>query len=283
MTMRSLRGTAARLSACAALALIPAVAQAQDAREIHFNGPYVAVFGGYSFQPQSNGDALAFDTNLDGTFNDTVGAPGNSFAPGFCGGYANSNLPGTGCGNDRDGGEFGARLGFDARPGGGSFVIGGLIEANKADVRDATSGYSATPRFYTIERDMDFAVSARARIGFTPGGGALFYVTGGGSYAQIKHNFITSNTTNSFTPNDDSDWVWGWQAGGGAEVMVTDNISLGLEYLYNRYTDVDYVVRVGPSTPGNVFTAVNAGGTDLRNSDSRLEFHTVRAVVGFRF
>jgi outer membrane immunogenic protein len=274
------------LACVIAAGLAPAV-QAQTERDLHFDGPYIAVFGGYAFQPQDSADRIEFDVNRDGTFGDTVvtapPASADAFSPGFCGGYATSTGPGTGCDNDRDGAEFGARMGFDKRMGSG-LVVGALVEVSKTDVRDATSAFSTTPARYTIERDMDLAVSARARLGFTPGGGALFYATGGGSYARVNHNFLTSNGLNSFTPNDDSDWVWGWQAGGGAEIMVTPKVSLGLEYLYSRYDDNDYEVAVGPGTAllSNPFL-LSGGGTNLRAAEDRFDFHTVRATLGFRF
>ena len=45
---------------------------------------------------------------------------------------------------------------------------------------------------------MDYAISGRGRLGFTPGGRALVYGTGGVSYARIDHDFFTTNAANSF-------------------------------------------------------------------------------------
>lgn len=81
-----------------------------------------------------------------------------------------------------------------------------------------------------------------ARAGYTPGGGALFYVTGGGSYAKIDHSFTTTNTANAFDERRDGKMVWGWQAGGGTEIMVTRTHVW--KYLYNRYDDSKYNVAV---------------------------------------
>lgn len=265
-----------------ATAALASPALAQD-RDTHFDGPYIGVsVGQASTANRDSVNPVTFDTNRDGTYNDqvttTTGA--NAFSTGFCPGIASGNSQGN-CAGDKDGIEYSARLGYDIRM--GDVVIGGLIEGTKPEAIDAASAFSTTPAGYHLAREIDWSVSARARLGFTPGGGALFYATGGGSYAKVNHTFSTTNTANSFTPTDDGDMIWGWQAGGGAEIMVASNLSLGLEYLYNRYDDDKYFVAVGLGTasPTNPFL-LNGGGTNMRQ-DPRYEFHSLRATVALRF
>src|SRR3546814_14979680 len=69
----------------------------------------------------------------------------------------------------------------------------------------------------------------------------------GGAYARLDNKFTTTNAANSFDDNGKTN-AWGYAVGGGAEVMVTNNIGLGLEYLYTDVKDKDYVVNVGPGT-----------------------------------
>lgn len=259
-------------------------ALAQD-RESHFDGPYISIAGGLSAQGNDkSSDRLVFDTDGDGKFDDQVNtaAPANAFSPGFCGGVAKGNAPGAGCAKDRDKEEYAARIGYDKRS--GNLVVGGLLEVSRSKSTDGVSGFSTTPASYSFQREIDYAVSLRARAGYTPGGGALFYVTGGGSSAKIDHSFATTNTANSFTERRDNKRVWGWQAGGGTEVMVTNNISLGLEYLYNRYSDNKYNVAVGQGTAPatNPFLLVS-GGTNIRPSDTKYDFHSLRASLSFQF
>ena len=127
--------------------------------------------------------------------------------------------------------------------------------------------------------------AARARLGVAPGEGrALFYATGGAGYARIDHSFSTSNGANSFTPDNERDWQFGWQAGGGAEVMLTRNLGLGIEYLYSRFNDDDYVVAVGPGTaPATNPFLLESGGTDMRLSNDKFDYHALRASVNLRF
>ena len=260
---------------------VPALAQELDE---HFDGPYVQVFGGGAVQSNDGGDALVFDTNQDGNYGDTVNttAPANAFSPGFCSGGARGATLTTGCRKDDDGAEFGAKVGFDSRM--GNLVVGALIEGAKANAKDRTAGFSTTPASYTVQRELDYSLAVRGRAGFTPGGGALFYGTGGVAYAKIDHDFSTTNTANSFDVMRGGKGVWGWQAGGGAEIMFTQSVSLGLEFLYNRFKDNKSYVLVGQGTaPATNPFLLASGATRLRGSDTRFDYHSLRATLGFRF
>ena len=65
---------------------------------------------------------------------------------------------------------------------------------------------------------------------------------------------------------------------------MTNKVSLGLEYLYNRYDDGKYNVVVGPGTapPTNPFL-LDSGSTRLKGSDKNFDYHSLRATVGFQF
>ncbi|HVR90969.1 MAG TPA: outer membrane beta-barrel protein [Novosphingobium sp.] len=273
-------GAAATLAALSS----PAFAQDRD-KSGDFDGVYVSGAVGLATRDSDGTDRVIFDTQRDaGTDNTVTTSTGaNAFSPGFCNGSstANSNAT-TACTGDDDALEYAVRIGYDKRFGN---VVGGvLIEGSKTDASDSTTAFSSTPAGYSFTRGIDYALSARARLGITPGGGGgLFYVTGGGSYARIDHDFSTTNTANSFTANNDDDMVWGWQAGGGAEVMLGSNLSLGLEYLYNRYDDDKYFVGIGTGTAGATNPFVLAGGVNARPSDTSYDFHTFRATLGFQF
>ena len=291
--MKTARYLSSTLGLAVAIVAMPAIAQEDPApiavdtpaRDSHFDGPYVQAFGGLSTRGNDRGDSLRFDTDGDGRYDNTVStaAGANAFAPGFCNGRALGATPDGGCRSDKDGAEYGVRFGYDKRMG-NNFVLGGLIEGVKSDARDATSGFSSTPASYVIQRQMDYGLNARVRAGYTPGGGALFYVTGGGGVAKIDHTFLTTNTANSFAPQRNNRLVWGWQAGGGGEIMVARNVSLGIEYLYNRYNDNKYNVEVGPGTaPATNPLLIDSGSTSIKGSNKDFSYHSLRATVGFQF
>lgn len=261
---------------------IPAFAQDEDQ---DFNGPYISAFGGLATHSDGGADRIIFDTTRDAGDDNTVTTAGgaDAFSPGFCNGSSTENSQTTvPCTKDKEGLEYGLRLGFDKRF--GDFVGGLLIEGSKNDARDGTVAFSTTPAGYSFTRKLDYAISARARLGYVAGGSKLLlYGTGGGSYAKIKHGFTTTNTANSFTENNDGDMVWGWQGGGGAELMLARNVSLGAEYLYNRYDDGDYFVAIGQGTAGAANPFVLAGGVNARPSKDNYDFHSFRATLAFRF
>jgi outer membrane immunogenic protein len=266
-----------------AMAAIASPALAQDEADESFDGLYVGVSAGYVAPQGSNKvNPVQFDTNRDGDYAETVNTStgANAFSPGFCPGQASGTALGD-CGGDDNGLEYAGRIGFDIQS--GNIVFGALVEGSKSKAVDFASAYSTTPAGYHLSRELDYAASVRGRLGFTPDSRVLMYATGGGSYARIKHGFSTTNTANSFTPTDDDSMVWGWQAGGGAEVKLAGSLTFGLEYLYNRYNDNKYYVAVGQGTaPATNPFLLNGGGTNLRQ-DSRFDFHTLRATVGLRF
>ncbi|MGQ2935249.1 MAG: outer membrane protein [Sphingopyxis sp.] len=271
------------LTALAATAIaMPAMAQEGRDTSQDFNGPYISIGGGGTLQGNYRGETLIFDTNRDGTYGDQVTTSGgaNAFSPGFCNGAA-TGTANLGCRNDKDGPEFFGRIGLDQRM--GNFVVGALLEGGRSVARDSVSGFSTTPASYTMSREADYQGSLRVRAGYTPGGGALFYVTGGPAYARLDNKFVTSNTANSFADNGKTH-AWGYAAGGGAELMLTNKIAVGLEYLYSDVKDDDYRVNVGPGTapPTNPFL-LNGGGTDIQRSGSHFRTHSVRGSISYRF
>ncbi|ALC12724.1 outer membrane protein [Sphingopyxis sp. 113P3] len=270
--------TSLLVAAAAGSLAAPAMAQDRDTAE-DFNGPYIGVVGGYTVQPNDGHETLTFDTDLDGTFGDPVNTAGgtNAFSPGFCGGGA-TGTANRDCTSDKDGAEYMARLGYDKRM--GNFVVGAVLEGGRSEARDSVSGFSTTPASYTISREADWQAGARLRAGYTPGGGVLFYATGGGAFAKMDNRFATTNSANSFSDNGKTN-AWGYSAGGGAEAMLTKNVSLGLEYLYTDLKDDDYTVAVGQGTAPD--TNPFGEGTDIKRSDPHFRTHSVRASVNFRF
>jgi outer membrane immunogenic protein len=265
----------------ASTVVVPAFAQDRDPSQ-DFDGPYISIGGGGTLQGSDRGETVLFDTNRDGTYGDQVTTVGgaNAFSTGFCNGAATSTAN-LNCRNDKDGPEYFARLGFDKRM--GNFVLGAVIEGGRSVARDSVTAFSTTPASYTFSREADYQANARLRAGYTPGGGALFYVTGGGAYARLDNRFTTSNTANSFADNGKTNG-WGYTAGGGAEIMVTNNIAVGLEYLYTDIKDNDFIVNVGQGTaPATNPFLLNGGGTDMKRSSDHFRTHSVRGTLSFRF
>lgn len=101
---------------------------------------------------------------------------------------------------------------------------------------------------------------------------------------EFDHSFSSSNTANSFTSSG-GDSADGYQAGLGLQRRLSDNVSVGVEYLFTRLQDEDTRVRVGPGTAPatNPFLRVNPAGTDLRRSDTDFSSNAVRLTATYRF
>lgn len=272
------------LACGATLIAFPSAAFAQDG-ERYFDGPYISGAVGTESPADSRGESFVFDTDGDGEFDDTVRTVEGlaSFSPGFCSGAATSTT--RTCRGSRSDEGYAVRVGYDRHLGNSPFVAGILVEGARLSVEEVTSGYTIAPESYTISREADWAVTGRARVGFAPGEGrGLFYVTGGAGFARIQHGFDTSNAINAFALSDDRDWEFGWQGGGGAEVMLTRNLGIGLEYLYSSYEGGDYAVTAaqGIAADDNPFL-LGSGVTDFKLSNERMDFHAFRATASLRF
>ena len=269
--------TTAAATGASLLALFASAASAQT-----WTGAYVGGSAGYAAERGDDGETILFDRNLDGDFNDTVttGAGADAFSPGFCGGAASGNAPAAGCEDDEGGFAFSLHAGYDRQF--GAIVVGGIVEVGGAEVTDSVSAFSTTPASYTMTRELDSLVAARARVGYATG---IFlpYVTAGLARGEVEHSFSTTNGVNSFPTRGDTE-VSGHQFGAGVEARVTPRLSVGVEYLQTSLEDDDYRVRAtGPAPATNPFILGNPSGTDFRRSSDEFEFGTLRAKASLRF
>ncbi|WP_448660123.1 outer membrane protein [Sphingomonas sp. CJ99] len=270
------------LLAASALAAIASPAMAQEVEEKPFDGVYIGGSFGYSVQNNDNQESVTFDRNLDGQYGDTiVNAGGVNVFPGFCAGRPNGNSLNTGCVGDKDDIEYYGRIGIDKQM--GNIVVGVVGEFGKSEASDSVTAFSSTPANYQFTRQLDWNGAVRGRVGYAANT-TLFYGTGGVTYGKIKNSFTSTNTLNAYEGRGDSE-EWGWQAGGGVEQKLGRNFSIGLEYLFTRFDDDDYVVRAsrGQAAANHPFVLGNANGTDFARTNNRFDFHSLRATAAFRF
>ena len=273
----------------AALLISAGAASAQD-----WSGPDIGLSVGGSMVDDTDDERVVFDTNLDGTFGDTVrtAASVDAFGPttanpgGFCGGKALSNNFVSGCTDDDSiKADFAARAGWDFQS--GPWVYGVLVEAASVDVEDFATAFSITPAAYQFNREIDDVLyAARIRAGRAVGERSLAYATAGVAMAKVTDSYFTTNAANSFTPLTSEDDATGFQIGAGFETRMTDRITLGLEYLYTSLDAGDgLTVRTGPGTAPatNPFLIVNPAGTDQRRTEDNLAFHGLRLTMAARF
>ncbi|MEO6213818.1 MAG: outer membrane beta-barrel protein [Vicinamibacterales bacterium] len=283
-----------RLFAVAAMSAVVVLGGASQAHAQNWTGLYVGGSIGGGFQKKDASETLRFDTNLDGTFGDTVrtAAGVDAFSPGFCGGLAVGPTAAAGCTDDKDGIDFGGRIGYDRQFGG--FVLGALVDMSRTDVTDSVTAFSVTPAFYSFTRELNYVGGLRGRLGFG-NDRVLVYGTGGGAWGNIDQRFTTSNAVNTFVPADDDDddsdddegtseSVWGYQAGGGLEIRFGRRWSLTGEYLFTSLDNREEssIRSQGPAPATNAFILVNPAGTNFQRAD-RFEFQAARFGLSYRF
>lgn len=110
----------------------------------------------------------------------------------------------------------------------------------------------------------------RGRLGFVPAERLMIYATGGAAVGETE-SYANGCLFGSLCDGvSTSGTNWGWAAGGGFEVAVTNNITFGAEYLY---------VDLGSQT----LIAGDTGGDIDSSLDVDTEFHTVKATMNFLF
>lgn len=228
------------LSAAAAVAMFAGSSQAADVDvaapdSSSWTGAYIGVVGGYGW-----GD-LDFSSNVD---------------------------PDDGS-IDVEGFLLGGQLGYDHDFGNG-LVLGVVGDMSWSDMDGNTCIEGGIPGVCVgaaaesyAEADIGWLGTIRARAGFATGS-MLFYGTGGLAIADV--DATVTNIAGLGDNYSDSNTHFGWVIGAGAEFMVTENMTIGAEYLYVDLGSENY----------------NFGASGI-TAQSDITANIVRASLNFRF
>lgn len=111
----------------------------------------------------------------------------------------------------------------------GRFVLGAELDANLANLEVDLDEFG----FDDVEVSMDRVHRLKVRAGYDAGR-ALVYGVAGAAYGNLHAEI---DDFGGFDEEDDfSDW--GYVFGAGAEVLVTDRVSIGGEVLYHKFDDL---------------------------------------------
>jgi outer membrane immunogenic protein len=205
------------LAATAVTAVVAVMGTSSEARAQNSEGGsvYIGITGGYAF-----GDA-----EVNGMLRRNYAAP--------------SELVSEDGKSDLEGGMIGGLVGFDYSLGNG-LVIGAvgdlswLNASGNADVEPVI--INPTGSDYSVDTSLNWLGTARGRVGFELGN-ALIYGTGGVAFGGVESDL---HVDGSGTIGSDSSTRVGWTAGAGVNFMATENVMLGLEYLYVDLGDDSY-------------------------------------------
>nr|WP_255599949.1 outer membrane protein [Afifella sp. IM 167] len=157
-------------------------------------------------------------------------------------GYSAGDSETSGPDPDVDGVDGGVYAGYQRQF--NNFVVGLEGDALLSGVEGSTGGLK-------VEQNWSGSLRARAGIALDQ---FLLYTTGGVALSDIE---ATSGGVK------DSNTHWGWTAGVGAEALVAQNVTAGVEYRYTDYEDKTFSL----GTPTN----------------ADLSTHSIRARVGYKF
>jgi outer membrane immunogenic protein len=228
-------------SAVAAIVAVIATSSVAKAQDSQVGGFYIGVTGGYGFGDANVNGSLRRD-HTD-SLSQIVSEDGKS---------------------DLDGGMIGGLVGFDYSLGNG-FVIGAVGDlswmnaSGNADVEPSIINLTGSD--YNVDTSLNWLGTFRGRVGFEVGD-ALIYGTGGVAFGGVDAELRASGFGEI---SSDSNTQIGWTVGAGVNFMATDNIMLGIEYLYVDLGEGSY----------------NFGNTG--DADIDLNMSIVRGTVGFKF
>jgi outer membrane immunogenic protein len=151
-------------------------------------------------------------------------------------------------------------VGFDAD----DFVIGGQIGYNwqwdnwlfgiEGDGSFTDMGDDDDLILMSI--DHEFLASARGRLGLAFDR-FIVYGTGGAAWAGFSID-------DDLLLEDDDTTFFGWAAGGGVEYAITDNISLGVEYIHYEFDDEDFDFTAFPGLEADLSVDVVRGRLNVK-------------------
>ncbi|MBB4004956.1 MAG: outer membrane beta-barrel protein [Aurantimonas endophytica] len=221
-----------------------------------WTGIYIGGQAGVAF---SDSDSVDFDADNDGVFGDGTFDSGDDNNAGFIGG---------------------AHIGYDHQFA-NNVVLGAVADINYIDAETNRNysvvlpGGGGTANF-GLNEELDYMGTVRARLGYAFDS-ILVYGTGGLAYAGYdRSSSMPATGFAGYTFEEDGDDAdVGYTVGGGIDVMATQNISFGVEYLYTNLGSNDYSV-----------TATNANSElnfTTESNDDDLDFHTIWAKASYRF
>jgi outer membrane immunogenic protein len=161
---------------------------------------------------------------------------------------------------DISGGMLGITTGLQYQTGG--LVIGYEGDTSISSKKGSSFEFPPNAGFSNEVRER-WLSTFRGRVGVAQDNW-LFFATAGGAVAGVQEN-VTTPTGAQFS---DKQWHWGWVAGVGVELKLSQDWSAKMEYLYLGLQDKSYL------NP-----APNPG---LSSDRVRLDDHSVRVGVNYK-
>lgn len=234
-------------------------------------------------EPMAPAPVVAFDPAFTWTGFYVGGQAGVAFTS-DSGPFSSTGSSFVGGGEDGDTAFIGGvHVGYDHQI--NNLIVGVVADINYIDAESFTSftlpnSTGGLSTFGSVQ-EIDYVGTVRGKVGYAADRLAI-YATGGLAYADVSNSFSGGGTFRNgqgqlfnVGVSEDSDDI-GYAVGGGVDYLVTQNLSLGVEYLYTDLGSSDLDVSYTPVTAGQGTSFSSSSNTDL-------DFHTVWAKASFRF
>lgn len=198
------------------------------------------------------------------------------------GAFSSDNTSFAGGNDDSETGFIGGgHVGYDYQFS-NNFVLGAVADLNYIDAEARSNFNVAGPNGganFDADQDINYVGTVRAKAGYAMDR-FMVYATGGLAYADIDSKVNGADTyTDAALNNYDvsrrshSDDV-GYAVGAGFDVLATQNVSFGLEYLYTDLGETKNTVDFDTAGTVNDFSAT---------SKTDLDYHSVMAKASYHF
>ncbi len=150
--------------------------------------------------------------------------------------------------------------------GGVDYVMDNWVIGAVADWSFAFGESMASNSLDGAELNMPNLATIRARAGYSSGT-TLFYVTGG--YAQAEMEMDIQGSADFESLGTANDWTAGWTLGAGVDIALTQQVTMGIEYLYVNLADPSY--------------DFDTGGDPVTYEQDLDPIHSIRLGVNYAF
>lgn len=254
-----------KVIAQALIGLTIALGAASAQAESKWAGGFAGIDLGVGFDLGKSGE-LEY-RRVDGSNNEAAIA--NAFGQNFDGEF-------------KAGGSFGGRAGYNWQS--NNLVYGVIGDISYADIQEEQRAFSRTPAKYVERRKLDTLATFRGRLGFANSSPILPYVTGGVAYGNVKYSWEGNAGSFRGDNGEDTNGI-GYVLGLGADFIVTEKMTVGMELLHYNLGESEFKARISGETPALTAAFGNAasGGTIQQGSRQDLAFQTLKVNFNWKF
>lgn len=175
----------------------------------------------------------------------------------------------------------GVQLGYNMQA--GQFVGGIEVDLQVSTANASRGAFTNVLGFVPIQSaantSLEWLSTVRGRAGILLNPTTLAYVTGGFAFAEVQRSWgLDVVTLNQRTFGRSVETNTGWTVGGGLELSLTNNITLGAEYLYVNLDGDAFTARAGAQV-----AACNAANCNVNVQFGDLDLHVARLKLNYKF